>query len=57
MIRDIEPWDALLESGRADERLVMQSAQHAAPPREAPIPEALHPGVADALNAAGIERL
>ena len=29
VIRDIEPWDALLEAGRTDERLVMQSAQHA----------------------------
>ena len=57
VIRDIEPWDALLEAGRTDERLVMQSAQHARPPREAAIPDALHPEVAEALRARGIEKL
>ena len=57
VIRDIEPWDPLLEAGRTDERLVMQSAQHARPPREAAIPDALHPEVAEALRARGIEKL
>ena len=28
VVRDIEPWDALLQAGRDDERLVMQSAQN-----------------------------
>ena len=28
VVRDIEPWDALLDAGREDERLVMQAAQH-----------------------------
>jgi DEAD/DEAH box helicase domain-containing protein len=55
--RDIEPWDALLEAGREDERLVMQAAQHARPPRETAIPDELHPEVADALRAQGIDRL
>jgi DEAD/DEAH box helicase domain-containing protein len=57
VVRDIEPWDALLEAGREDERLVMQASQHPRPPREAAIPDELHPGVADALLARGIDRL
>src|SRR3954447_6578840 len=57
VVRDIEPWDGLLEAGREDERLVMQASQHARPPRETAIPEDLHPEVADALRARGIDRL
>ncbi len=41
--REIQPWDELLAEGRADQRLVMQSAQNARPPRRAPIPADLHP--------------
>ncbi|MEA2291318.1 MAG: box helicase protein [Solirubrobacteraceae bacterium] len=55
--RDIEPWDALLQSGRDDERLVMQTAQNRRAPRAVGIPDALHPDVAAALRARGIERL
>src|SRR3954465_14790814 len=57
VVRDIEPWDELLEAGRTDERLVTQSAVNARPGREAPIPDELHPAVADALRARGIERV
>jgi DEAD/DEAH box helicase domain-containing protein len=57
IVRDIEPWDELLQAGRDDERLVMQASQHPKPPREAPIPEELHPEVAEALRARGIDRL
>ena len=57
VVRDIEPWDELLEAGRDDERLVTQSAVNARPGHEAPIPDELHPEVADALRARGIERL
>jgi DEAD/DEAH box helicase domain-containing protein len=57
VVRDIEPWDGLLEAGRTDERLVTQSAVNAKPGREQPIPEELHPEVAAALRARGIERL
>ncbi len=57
VVRDIEPWDALLQAGRDDERLVMQASQHPRPAREVAIPEELHPQVADALRARGIERL
>jgi DEAD/DEAH box helicase domain-containing protein len=55
--REIEPWDDLLEAGRADERLVMQSAVHARKPKAVALPEDLHPKVADALRARGIEQL
>src|SRR5215208_6400634 len=57
VVRDIEPWDELLEAGRTDERLVTQTSVHARPGREAPIPEELHPQVADALRARGVEQL
>ncbi|MGH2948589.1 MAG: DEAD/DEAH box helicase [Solirubrobacteraceae bacterium] len=57
VVRDIEPWDALLQAGREDERLVMQAAQHPRPPREAVIPDELHGDVAAALRARGIDRL
>src|SRR3954466_15792929 len=57
VVRDIEPWDELLEAGRTDERLVTQSAVNARPGRETAIPDELHPEVADALRARGIERL
>ena len=57
VVRDIEPWDALLQAGREDERLVMQASQHPRPPRLAAIPDELHPQVADALRARGIDAL
>ena len=57
VVRDIEPWDGLLEAGRADERLVMQSAQNRRPGRAVSTPEELHPRVIEALHARGIERL
>jgi DEAD/DEAH box helicase domain-containing protein len=57
VVRDIEPWDELLQAGRDDERLVMQSAQHRRPARAVAIPEELHPEVADALRARGVEQL
>jgi DEAD/DEAH box helicase domain-containing protein len=55
--RDIEPWDELLQAGRDDERLVTQSSVHPRPGKRAPIPEELHPKVADALRSKGIETL
>jgi len=57
VVRDIEPWDDLLEAGRADERLVVQSAQNARAPRAVALPDALHPDVLAALRGAGVERL
>src|SRR3954465_4224162 len=55
--RDIEPWDELLQAGRDDERLVTQSSVHPRPGNRAPIPEELHPKVAEALRSKGIDRL
>ena len=57
VVRDIEPWDALLAAGREDERLVMQAAQNRRRPRAVALPEELHPEVADALRARGVEQL
>jgi DEAD/DEAH box helicase domain-containing protein len=55
--RRIEPWDDLLAAGRADERLVAQSAQNRREPRMTAVPEDLHPDLRDALARAGIEHL
>src|SRR5215203_2532093 len=57
VVRDIEPWDALLEAGRDDERLVRQAAQNRRPARVVALPEELHPDVAAALRARGVEHL
>jgi DEAD/DEAH box helicase domain-containing protein len=57
VVRDVEPWDELLAAGREDERLVMQAAQNRRPARAVALPEELHPDVADALRARGVERL
>src|ERR687894_1218463 len=57
VVRDIEPWDALLATGREDERLVMLAAQNRRPARAVALPEELHPEVAAALRARGVERL
>jgi DEAD/DEAH box helicase domain-containing protein len=57
VVRDIEPWDALLQAGRDDERLVMQSAQNRRPARLVDLPPELHPEVAGALRARGVEQL
>src|SRR3954468_5357136 len=57
VVRDIEPWDELLEAGRVDERLVMQTMQNRRRPRTVAIPDSLHPDVVAALEGAGVERL
>jgi DEAD/DEAH box helicase domain-containing protein len=57
VVRDIEPWDALLEAGRADERLVRQARVNAREPRMVPLPEELHPDVAAGLRARGVDFL
>jgi DEAD/DEAH box helicase domain-containing protein len=57
VVRDIEPWDALLAAGREDERLVMQAAQNRRPARAVALPEELHPEVAEALLARDVEQL
>jgi DEAD/DEAH box helicase domain-containing protein len=57
VVREIEPWDALLAAGREDDRLVQTSAQHARAPRVAPIPCDLHPEVTRALHDLGLDGL
>src|SRR5215217_1224760 len=57
VVRDIEPWDELLAAGRADERLVMQAAQNRRAARAVALPEQLHPEVAEALLARGVDAL
>ena len=39
VVRDIEPWDELLEAGRADERLVRQARVNARDPPMAALPK------------------
>src|SRR3954467_15631039 len=57
IVRDIEPWDELLDAGRADERLVRQESQHPRFPELGALPEELHPDVAGALRARGVDAL
>ena len=57
IVRDIEPWDTLLDAGRADERLVREESQHARFPQIVPLPEDLHPDVLAALRGRGIDSL
>jgi DEAD/DEAH box helicase domain-containing protein len=52
-----EPWDSLLEIGRADERLVHEDRYASRPPRLVDIPGELNWRVAQALEDAGIEHL
>jgi DEAD/DEAH box helicase domain-containing protein len=55
--RRIEPWSALLDAGRADERLVREAFEGAREPELVPIPADLHPDVVAALERAGIDAL
>src|SRR3954468_3485005 len=57
IVREIEPWDALLDAGRSDERLVRQASVHARFAQMVAIPDELHPDVAGALRARGIDGL
>jgi len=53
----VEPWSELLAAGREDERLVYEDVYQARSGRPAQIPDDLHPVVAEALLANGIEIL
>ena len=57
IVRDIEPWDALLEAGRADERLVRTESVHEREPRMTAIPADLHPEVLEALRRRKVDFL
>jgi DEAD/DEAH box helicase domain-containing protein len=53
----VEPWNVLLESGRADGRLVHDGASSARPARTVSIPSQLGPSATRALANVGIDRL
>ncbi len=55
--RKLEPWSALLDEGRADERLVREAREGPGRARLVDIPSELHPDVLAALARIGIERL
>jgi DEAD/DEAH box helicase domain-containing protein len=57
VVRDIEPWDALLDAGRADERLVHQAREGAREAEAVALPDDLHPDLLAALRRLGIEEL
>jgi DEAD/DEAH box helicase domain-containing protein len=54
---DTRPWSALLDAGRADERLVREAFEGAREAIAVALPETLHPAVSKALRAAGIASL
>jgi DEAD/DEAH box helicase domain-containing protein len=55
--RRTEPWSALLEAGRADERLVREAYEGARPARFADVPGDLHPKLLEGLRTAGVDQL
>jgi DEAD/DEAH box helicase domain-containing protein len=56
-VRETEPWEALLASGREDERLVHDDVYEARSARTVSIPEDLDWRVIEALRGAGVDRL
>jgi DEAD/DEAH box helicase domain-containing protein len=56
-VRETEPWEALLATGREDERLVHDDVYPPRPARTVALPPDLDWRVTGALEAAGIERL
>jgi DEAD/DEAH box helicase domain-containing protein len=55
--REAEPWDALLESGREDERLVHEDRYPSRSPMPVGVPPELGPTVRGALDEAGLHYL
>jgi DEAD/DEAH box helicase domain-containing protein len=56
-VRETEPWEALLESGRADDRLVHDDLYGPRTSRTVSIPDELNWKVAAALRESGVDRL
>ncbi len=56
-VRETEPWEALLATGREDERLVHDDVYPSRPARTVALPPDLDWRVTGALEAAGVERL
>src|SRR3954454_10323253 len=57
IVRDIEPWEALLARGREDERLVRQATEHERHGEMGALPADLHPSVTAALGRRGVDFL
>ncbi len=57
VVRDHEPWDGLLASGRVDDRLVREAHEHDRVGTMVPLPEDLHPEVLKALARRGVDSL
>jgi len=55
--RAIEPWSALLDTGREDGRLVREAREGPGPAKLVEIPPELHPELLAGLERVGIERL
>jgi DEAD/DEAH box helicase domain-containing protein len=55
--REVEPWADLLASAQGGEQLVGEAFEHTRAARFAAIPDELHPVLAEALRANGMERL
>jgi DEAD/DEAH box helicase domain-containing protein len=55
--RDTEPWEALLQTGREDERLVHEARSPARSPLPVAVPEELGPTVRNALDKTGLHYL
>ncbi|MGZ4274445.1 MAG: DEAD/DEAH box helicase, partial [Solirubrobacteraceae bacterium] len=56
-VRETEPWEALLTTGRSEERLVHDDVYEGRPGRLVSIPDELSRPVTQALDRAGIEHL
>jgi DEAD/DEAH box helicase domain-containing protein len=56
-MREIEPWTALLDEARTDERLVGEGFEHARAAQLVPLPGDLDPRLEQALRGAGIDEL
>ena len=52
-----EPWAIPLDPARRDGRIVAESAEAQRRARRVALPSSLHPGLAEALRGAGVERL
>src|SRR3954467_13043143 len=55
--RSHTPWSAILDEGRADERLVRTARYGARPPKSEPLPEYLSPALLEALERTGVDKL
>src|SRR3954451_21768840 len=55
--RSHTPWSAILEEGRADERLVRTARYGARPARPESVPDYLSPALLEALEPTGVDKL